>query len=68
MWQKQRDAEKNGRWSLIIKEIALSGAKIYYENNTEMLIPTELWEESRHLENQIYDAKPVEWLSSQMRM
>jgi hypothetical protein len=29
-----------------------------------MLIPTKVWEETRHLENQIFDAIPVERLAA----
>jgi hypothetical protein len=32
-----------------------------------MLIPTKVWEETRHLENQIFDAIPVESLAALMR-
>ncbi len=59
-----RDAERNGRGSLIVKEIALNGARVYYNYKSDMLIPTKLWEETRHLENQIFDAIPVERLAA----
>jgi hypothetical protein len=59
-----RDAERNGRGSLIIKEIALNGARVYYNYKSDMLIPTKVWEETRHLENQIFDAIPVERLAA----
>ena len=32
-----------------------------------MLIPTKMWEETRDLENQIFDAIPVERLAALMR-
>lgn len=52
---------------MIIKEIALNGARVYYKYKSDMLIPTKVWEETRHLENQIFDAIPVESLAALMR-
>ena len=45
----------------------MNRAKIYYTHKSEMIIPYRVWEETRHLENQIYEAIPVDRLASQMR-
>ena len=61
------DAERQDMGSTMIKELNLSGARIYYKQMSEMLIPTSLWESTRHLENQIFDAMPVESLTDLMK-
>ena len=49
---------------MIIKDFALNSARVYYNYKSDILIPTKVWEETRHLENQIFDAIPVERLAA----
>lgn len=51
---------------LITKEINLTNARVYVNSMSEMFIPTSLWEQTRHLENQIFDAMPVDALNDLM--
>lgn len=55
-----RDADKNGQGSIILKELNVSSARVYYKKMSEVYIPTTLWESTRHLENQIFDALPAD--------
>ncbi len=50
----------------MIKELNVNKAMVYYKPKSEMYIPTSLWESTRHLENQIFDAMPAESLSELM--
>ena len=43
------------------------GVRLYYKPNSELFIPTTLWETTRHLDNQIFDAMPVESLTDLMK-
>lgn len=47
---------------LIIKELMVKGAKLYWNSMGEMFIPTSLWEQTKHLEYQIFDAMPADVL------
>lgn len=60
------DADKNGQGSIILKELQIEGARAYYKSRSEVFIPTTLWEETRHLENQIFDALPADHLADMM--
>lgn len=51
---------------MILKELNLTNARIYLNSMSELFIPTSLWEQTRHLENQIFDAMPVETLNDFM--
>ena len=52
---------------LILKNLNIKDARIYINSMSEMFIPTSLWEQTRHMENQIFDAMPVESLNDLMR-
>lgn len=43
------------------------GARVYYKKGAEVFVPTSLWESTRHLENQIFEAIPLDYLAEQMR-
>ena len=51
---------------MILKELNLTNANVYVNTMSEMFIPSSLWEQTRHLENQIFDAMPVESLNDLM--
>ena len=52
---------------LILKNLNIKDARIYINSMSEMFIPTSLWEQTRHMENQIFDDIPVESLNDLMR-
>lgn len=62
-----REAERLGLGDTIIKELNIRGFRVYYKDMSEMFIPTSLWESTRHLENQIFDAMPVDSLNDLMK-
>eukprot|EP00347_Sterkiella_histriomuscorum_P022380 403330690 len=61
------DQEKKDEGVIILKELSLTNARIYVNSMSEMFIPSSLWEQTRHLENQIFDAMPVESLRDLMK-
>ena len=48
--------------NLIIKELIVKSLKIYWNSQSEMFIPISLWEQTKHLEYQIFDAMPADVL------
>jgi len=50
----------------VLKEFSLTSARLYVNSMSEMYIPTSLWEQTRHLDNQIFDAMPLDALNDLM--
>ena len=57
---------RSDREVLAMKNIALQGLEVYWNSLSEMFIPTSLWESTKHLEFQIFDAMPTEALQELM--
>jgi len=52
---------------LIFRELTIQNFRIYWKSMSEMFIPTSLWESTKHLEYQIFDALPLEDLHGMMK-
>eukprot|EP01022_Parablepharisma_sp_SALTPOND_P012647 TRINITY_DN1629_c0_g1_i1.p1 TRINITY_DN1629_c0_g1~~TRINITY_DN1629_c0_g1_i1.p1 ORF type:complete len:622 (-),score=71.60 TRINITY_DN1629_c0_g1_i1:844-2709(-) len=59
---KTRDSE-----GLIIRESNIINLRLYWKSSAEMFIPNSLWESTKHLEKQIFDAISLEDMRSMMR-
>ncbi|CDW82744.1 UNKNOWN [Stylonychia lemnae] len=63
---QHKEEDNKGQGFMILKELNLTNANLYVNTMSEMFIPSSLWEQTRHLENQIFDAMPVESLNDLM--
>jgi hypothetical protein len=48
----------------LIKEINLQGASMYWDRSGEIKIPTSLWESTKDLEHQIFEAIDIKELKT----
>ena len=51
---------------VVLKELWLKNLAIYWNSESEMYIPTSLWESTRHLKYQIFEAMPADSLKEIM--
>ncbi len=51
----------------LAKELTVINMAIYYKSMAEMFIPTSLWESTKHLKFQIFDALPLDELRNLMK-
>lgn len=57
-----RDSE-----GLIIRETNLQNVRLYWKSSAEMFIPSSLWESTKDLPKQIFEAVPYEEMRSLMQ-
>ena len=50
----------------VIKELAVKNIQVYWNSMSEMFVPTSLWEQTRDLKYQIFDAMDASFLKEIM--
>ncbi len=53
--------------TMLIKEMTATGARVYFTPRCNMVIPTQLWEETRDAEGYVYSRFPVGQYVEEMR-